>query len=220
MAEAQTPPTARPSPRPEARPEGSPKSKFNLAQAVAEVEKRLANTDQTTARPILIMISGLPGTGKSYLARKLAEREPFVVLEADFVRKTLFPQPTYTAWESQWVHRTIHALIHKFLAKGLRVIYDATNLIEYQREMVYHIADKAGAKLVIVVTVAPEEVVRERLRRRHGGHRDPGDISDATWQVYRRMVGRQQPIRRSYLVVDTSQDLDQAIRKILRVARK
>ena len=198
----------------------APPTKFNLAQAVAEVEKRLANTDQTTARPVLIMVSGLPGTGKSYLARKLAEREPFVVLEADFVRKTLFPQPTYTAWESHWVHRTIHALIRKFLAKGLRVIYDATNLIEYQRGMVYHIADKAGARLVIVVTVSPEEVVRERLRRRHEGQRDLGDISDATWQIYKRMARRQQAIRRNYLVVDTSQDLDQAIRKVLRVARK
>ena len=197
-----------------------PLGKFNLAQAVMEVEKRLANTDETTACPVLIMISGLPGTGKSYLARKLAERETFVILESDFVRKTLFPQPTYTAWESHWVHRTIHALIRKFLAKGLRVIYDATNLIEYQREMVYHIADKAGARLVIVVTVSPDEVVQERLRRRHEGQRDPGDISDATWQIYKRMARRQQPIRRNYLVVDTSQDLDQAIRKVLRVARK
>lgn len=197
-----------------------PLGKFNLAQAVMEVEKRLANTDETTACPVLIMISGLPGTGKSYLARKLAERETFVILESDFVRKTLFPQPTYTAWESHWVHRTIHALIRKFLAKGLRVIYDATNLIEVQREMVYRIADKAGARLVIVVTVSPDEVVQERLRRRHEGQRDPGDISDATWQIYKRMARRQQSIRRNYLVVDTSQDLDQAIRKVLRVARK
>jgi predicted kinase len=202
-----------------AEAQASPK-RFNLAQAVAEIEERLTNTDQTTVRPVLIMISGLPGTGKSYLARKLAEREPFVILEADFVRKTLCPQPTYTAWESHWVHCTIHALIRKFLARGLRVIYDATNLIEYQREMVYHIADKAGTKLVIVVTVGSDEVVQERLRRRHEGQREAGDISDATWQIYQRMARQQQPIRRNYLVVDTGQDLDQAIRKILRVARK
>jgi predicted kinase len=202
-----------------AEAQASPK-RFNLAQAVAEIEERLTNTDQTTVRPVLIMISGLPGTGKSCLARKLAEREPFVILEADFVRKTLCPQPTYTAWESHWVHCTIHALIRKFLARGLRVIYDATNLIEYQREMVYHIADKAGTKLVIVVTVGSDEVVQERLRRRHEGQREAGDISDATWQIYQRMARQQQPIRRNYLVVDTGQDLDQAIRKILRVARK
>ena len=198
----------------------TPLKTFDLTQAVAEVEKWLDNRDQTTARPVLILISGLPGTGKSYLARKLAEWEPFVVLEADSVRKTLFPQPTYTAWESHWVHCTIHALIRKFLAQGLRVIYDATNLVEHHREMVYQIADNAGARLVIVVTVAPEEVVEERLRHRREGRRDPDDISDATWQIYRRMAQQQQPIRRNHLVVDTSQEMDQAIRRVLRVARK
>jgi hypothetical protein len=192
---------------------------FDLAQAVAAVEARLANTDQTTVHPVLILISGLPGTGKSYLARKLVEREPFVVIESDLVRKTLFPQPGYTAEESHWVHRTIHALIGKLLAKGVRVIYDATNLVEYQREMVYHIADKLGTRLVIVVTVAPEEVVRARLEKR-ANDRSPLDVSDADWRIYRRMASRQQPIGRPYLVIDTSGDLDQAVSKILRVARK
>lgn len=192
---------------------------FDLVQAVAEIEKRLANTDETTARPVLIMISGLPGTGKSYLARKLVEQLLFVVIETDFVRKTLFPRPTYTAEESGWVHRTSQALMRKLLSKGVRVIFDATNLVQHQREMIYHIAERAGARLVIVRTVAPEEVVRERLERRKE-EPAPEDISDADWRVYKRMSQRQQPINRTHLVIDTSVDIDEAARKILRLVRK
>lgn len=192
---------------------------FDFAQAAAEIEKRLANTSETTVHPVLIMISGLPGTGKSYLARKLVERLPFVVIETDFVRKTLFPKPTYTVQESGWVHGTCHDLIRRLLTRGVRVIFDATNLIEYQREMIYHLAEKAGARLMIVKTIAPEEVVRERLKRRRE-ELTPQDVSDADWRVYKRMSSRQQKIGRSHLVIDTSGDIDEAVNKILHIMRK
>lgn len=190
-------------------------ARFDLDQAVAQVEARLPYTEDSRARPFLIMLSGLPGTGKSYLARRLSERLRTPVIETDFVRKTLFPQPSYSADESAIVHWVSRLLMRKLLARGVPVILDATNLIERQREMVYHVAEQAGARLVIVQTVAPEEVVRARLERRLT-QRDPEDISDATWNVYRRMAERQQPIRRPHLVVNTSEDLEPAIDKIIR----
>ncbi len=192
---------------------------IDLEKAVAEVESKLTNTSYVTAYPVLIMLSGLPGTGKSYLARKLCEKIPFVVVESDFVRKTLFNPPTYSPRESALVHRVCHILIDRFLKKGLRVIFDATNLSEVHREYVYRLADKNNAKLVIVQTVAPEEVVRERLEKRHKA-RDDHDISDADWEVYSRMKQYQQPISRPHIVVDTSRDLEEEIQKILRVLQR
>lgn len=41
-------------------------ARFDLDQAVAQVEVRLPYTEDSRARPFLIMLSGLPGTGKSY----------------------------------------------------------------------------------------------------------------------------------------------------------
>ncbi len=192
---------------------------FNLARAVAEIEERLKNTDETTAWPALIMISGLPATGKSYLARRLAKRLPFVVIETDFVRKCLFSPPTYSAQESTQVFKVCHALINKLLRRGVRVIFDATNLIEFHREKVYRLALRREAKLIIVRTVASEEVVRERLHQRET-QRDPEDISDANWRIYRRMAQREEPIGRPHLIIDTSDDIEAAVRKILRIMRK
>ncbi len=191
---------------------------FDLDQAVAKVEERLANTEETTAWPVLIMLCGLPATGKSYLARRLVEQMPFVIVETDFVRKTLFPSPTYSAEESNLVHRVCHALMEKLLRRGARVIFDATNLLEFHREKVYRLARSAAARLVIVQTVAPETVVRERLEKRKVA-RDPDDISDANWAIYKRMVSTQQPISHSHLTVDTSGDLEEAVSKILRMVQ-
>jgi predicted kinase len=190
---------------------------YDLAQFIAKVERALPDSQETTAKPVLLLLCGLPGTGKSSLARRLADALPFVIIESDMVRKMLFPQPRYTAQESRWVHRTCHALMAKLLRRGVRVIYDATNLIEYHRELVYRIAERAGARLVVVKTVASEEVVRERLRARQEG---AAEVSDADWRIYRRMDSRQEPISHPHLVTDTSEDLQDAVAKVLRSIRR
>ena len=91
---------------------------------------------------------------------------PCAIIESDRVRKVLFPQPAYTAEESAIVHRTCRELVRRLLKKGVRVIFDATNLVEFQRELLYGLAERCGAQLLIVRTVAPEAVIRERLEQR------------------------------------------------------
>ena len=190
-----------------------------LDSFVARVEERLANTEETTANPVLVMFTGLPGTGKSRLARLLADVLPFATIESDQVRKILFPQCAYTAEESRWVHRTCHALMEKLLRKGVRVIYDATNLHERHRELVYRLADGNEVKLIIVKVVAPEKVACDRLQIRHETPEEDGVSSDADWQVYRRMARQVDPIGRNYVTVDTSQDLRAAVTRLLRLMR-
>ncbi len=58
-------------------------------------------------------------------------------------------------------------------------------------------ADRAGARLLIVQTEAPEEVVLERLTGRQR-FRDAGHLSDASWDVYLNMQATAEPIRRNY----------------------
>jgi len=190
-----------------------------LDSYIVRVEEHLANTDETTANPVLVMLSGLPGTGKSHLARLLAEVLPFVVVESDQVRKILFPECSYSGEESKWVHRTCHALMERLLQKGVRVIYDATNLHERHREQVYRMTDGNQVKLIIVKVVAPEPVASGRLRSRDEASSDDKDISDADLGVYRRMSRQVDPIGRNHVVVDTSQDLRPAITKLLRLMR-
>lgn len=190
----------------------------DFSTAVAKILNTLPNPHQTTASPSLIVISGLPGTGKSFLARKIAERLPCVIVESDAVRKTLFEKPTYVPDESIFVHRVAHAAIERLLSTGCHVICDATNLVEWHREKLYSIANKTNAKLVIVRTIAPESVIRERLDKRFS-QRDPLDFSDADWDVHQMLKPELEPVRRPHLVVDTSGDMEAAVNKILRAIR-
>jgi predicted kinase len=173
--------------------------------------------DQTSAAPALFVISGLPGTGKSFLARRIAQRLPCVIVETDFVRKTLIRRPAYTGAESARVHRIAQHVLERLLTLGYHAIYDATNLAEWHREVMYRLADKTHSRLVLIRTIAPESIVRERLARRSDS-RDPYDHSDANWQVHELLKTEMEPLRRSHIVVDTSGDIDRAVDQILRTA--
>ena len=168
--------------------------------------------------PFLVMLSGLPGTGKSYFARKLVKRVPFLVLESDRLRKALVHEPKYTRGEHSRVFAACHLLLEEFLGQGRRVLFDAANLTERFRLPVYQMAGLASAPLLVVSFTAPEATVRRRLAERAAGL-DPGNYSDADWLIHTRLRQGAQPIQREHLTVDTSGDIETVLEEVARLVR-
>ena len=195
---------------------------MEFAQHVSDVQRlteSLGQLPEPMVEPAFIVVSGLPGSGKSYFCNRLAERLPFVILESDALRKILFPSPTYSLQESNRLFRACHLLIEQLLRKGIPLILDATNLSERYRERLYSIADRLDVKLILVRVEAPVEVVRERLKARREGA-NPEDKSDADWEVYQRMRPVVQKIRRNHYAVDTSRDITPVLDKIVREVKR
>jgi predicted kinase len=169
-------------------------------------------------RGALVLLVGLPASGKSYFGRLVAARLGAEVIQTDGVRKELYREPRYTSRESQTVYGECHRRVGLAVAAGRAVLFDATNLVERRREPLYALADETDARLVIALTWAPTWLIRQRLEGRTAGL-DPLDLSDATWSVYRRMR-RPQPISRPHLLVNTAVDLGQAVELVVeRVGR-
>lgn len=187
-----------------------------LSDDVSLLQWHLPSVPDPLPRAVLVVVSGLPGTGKSYFSRRLAERIPIAVVETDVMRRALFPEPDYSAEESARLFRACHALIEEMARKRIPVLLDATNLVEANRERLYNIAHRANAKLILVRVEAPPEVVAHRLSRRDEGAADPEDNSSAGRSVYDRMASSAEPIRRNHLAVDTSRDIKPVVEKIVR----
>jgi predicted kinase len=141
-------------------------------------------------------LAGLPGTGKSTLARGLAERAGFTVIRTDLVRKELagredgpsaasaFGGDIYTP---EWDDRTYAECLRR--AEGVifeagRVLIDASFREEARRRLFLESARRWGIAARLLLCRADPGIVRRRL----DGRRD--DASDAGWAIYQEAARR------------------------------
>jgi predicted kinase len=172
-------------------------------KATARILELTGRPGLTAGQAWLVVTAGLPGTGKSTFARKLAKATGAVVLESDALRTALFSRPTHEKDESRLLFEALYAAAEQLLADGSSVIVDATNLRERDRERAYAVAASAPAELLVLHFRAPEAVIAERMTRRGNGG-DPDDRSTAGLAVYTRMAETEEPVRREHWEIDTS----------------
>ncbi|PWU19388.1 MAG: adenylyl-sulfate kinase [Candidatus Rokuibacteriota bacterium] len=123
-----------------------------------------------------IWITGLPGSGKSVLARAAAEAlralgEPVKVLELDEIRKAITPAPQYTDTERDIVYRALGYMAVLLTEAGVPVIIDATAHRRAWRDL----ARAAIPRFAEVQLLCSLEVCQQRERSRAHGHA-PRDI--------------------------------------------
>lgn len=160
----------------------------------------LTELEVPARRPGLLLVGGLPGAGKSTLARELAVSGGFELIRSDVVRKELagipVDQPTpaehraalYAPEQTDRTYAECLNRAEKLLCEGRRVIVDATFREERRRHQFLSLATKCGVLGGLLVCAASPEVARARLAARKG------DASDADWAVYERTaVSWEQP---------------------------
>ena len=143
-------------------------------------------------KPAVIAVGGLSGTGKTTIARAIADELGLRVISADAVRQSLFGEAkrpagygegAYTAEASRLTYQTMVERGRELLGVDHGVVLDATFLRSDDRAMAERMATGAGAEWrLIECRLAPELVqkrIEERAARKEG-------LSDATWKIYLR----------------------------------
>jgi predicted kinase len=101
-------------------------------------------------KPVLILLYGYPGAGKTYFSRQLVDEVNIAHLQADRIRVEMFENPTYTQQEDAVVQRIMNYLTEELLSAGLSVVYDTNALRQNQRRGLRQIAKQSKATEVIV----------------------------------------------------------------------
>ena len=156
----------------------------------------LGELEELGRRPCLLLVAGLPGTGKSTVARHLAEEAGFYLVRSDQVRKELaglFPQTPAPSpfgeglYALEWTEQTYAECLQRaerLLFEGKRVVVDASFGEERRRKDFLDLAARLALPAVFIHCQADPEVVHLRLRERHD------DPSDADWEVYQAAAKR------------------------------
>jgi hypothetical protein len=165
----------------------------------------LARAWSDNTRPALILMHGLSASGKSTLARQLAETIGAVQIRSDVERKRLYDfkpeddsnsavgKSIYTPQATRQTYDCLEGHARKIIQAGFTVIVDATFLKQGYRDQFRQVALACRVPQVLISCVAPENVLRDRIRKRSEARNDP---SEANLEVLQHQLDSQQIISR------------------------
>jgi aminoglycoside phosphotransferase family enzyme/predicted kinase len=204
----------------------------SAGQARAAQEARqllgLAAAHLAAGRIRLVVVGGLPGTGKSTLAARLGDALGAAVLRSDVIRKQLagwdartpapapFGQGLYSPEMTKATYGELLRQARAVLGAGQSVVADASWLDPAWRETARGLAAEVSADLTEVRCDLPIEMIVARVDARAAAG---NDLSDATADLVRRLAASQQPWP-SALAVDTTPPPAMVVEKVRRALRE
>jgi aminoglycoside phosphotransferase family enzyme/predicted kinase len=146
---------------------------------------------------VLVVMTGLSGSGKSTAALELAERLGGVRIRSDVERKRLFgfaPQDrteggVYSPEATVRTYDRMAQAARAALLADVPAVVDGAFLKRVERDRFRALAQELRARFTLVSCEAPADVLRARVAARHRAGRDP---SEADVEVLERQIGWQE----------------------------
>jgi predicted kinase len=148
-------------------------------------------------------MSGLSGSGKTWISTKLMGAMPAIRVRSDIERKRMFGleetegsssgigEGIYTPETSRKVYGKLNAIARSVLAAEHNVILDAAFLGKAERAEAIDIARCSGRFPVILAISAPPDLMRERIQSRA---RAADDASEAGLEVLEHQIQSAEPV--------------------------
>ncbi len=157
---------------------------------------------------MIILVFGLPATGKSWLSQKLSEETNIPYLNTDIIREQMGEKGKYDPETKQQVYDELKKQAEKTLKTEGNVIIDGTFHKAERREEFSEIAKKMNNEIFFIELRAREETVKKRLRSRDG-------YSEADYKVYKQLKSEFESFEAKHLVLwNDSAEIDELISEV------
>jgi predicted kinase len=158
----------------------------------------------------LILVFGLPGSGKTTFARALAERRGASHFNSDIIRDQMGLLGQYDASSKKQVYDSLENAVRQALIEKKRVVIDATFFKESLRQPFLQIAREVGVPHFWIELKTDPEVVRQRVSKKR-------PYTEADFEVYQNVKAAFEPLDEAHLtLLSDNSNLDQ----ILEIAEK
>ena len=162
---------------------------------------------------MLVLFAGLPGTGKSTLARAVAARVGGAVIDKDIVRAALFAESDieYSPEQDDFCTRLMLETAEWLWRKhaGRKVMLDGRTFSRAsQIDAALSFAECRAVEWRIIQCVCSDDTARRRLEADAGRHL----ARNRDFALYQELQRTFEPIERPKLVVDTDRTLEDCAR--------
>lgn len=154
----------------------------------------------------LILVCGLPGSGKSFFAQQLSIRINASYLNSDVCRKKLYPNHrSYSEKEKQSVYYVLLSSTETNLIHNKSVVLDATFYKKSLRLPFYKLVKQLNLELCIINIFADEKIIKIRTSVLR-------EDSEADYSVYLKLKHLFEPIEKKHLILEsTNTNIDSMI---------
>lgn len=177
-----------------------------------------AENPQVSFQKCIVVLVGLPLTGKSTLGCELARRSNLVLLDVDEARRQLFLSRDFQLPSEQEAfvmirsYQKMHELAHDQLMSGQPVVMAATYSRPRYHEMLKELVKGTDIPLKIFLLTASDQTIHQRIQARQ----EQGNLSNVkSPDAYYEVKNRYQPIEGVSSVIDAEQPVQQNIQQIL-----
>ncbi|OMP75189.1 MULTISPECIES: ATP-binding protein [unclassified Chitinophaga] len=161
---------------------------------------------------MVIIVTGLPGSGKSYLAVRLADELQAAYASSDRIRKKMIPNRTYSVKEKESVYDEMCNRMVAAIQAERDIVLDATFYRDSLREKFILEAGPESQIRLIEVTAA-ESLIKERLGQKRAD-------SEANFHVYQQLKAQYEPIHVPHLtLVSTNNNIGEMLDSALKYIR-
>lgn len=163
---------------------------------------------------MVIIVFGLPGSGKSYFAARLAARLGTRYVNSDELRLQLLPERTYSDAEKLLVYEAMMAAMVTAINEHTTIVLDATFYKEAIRKTFELKAASLQETIIYIEVTAPEEIITERLAK-------PRNFSEADISVYQKLKQEFEPLQQQHLVlISSNNDIEPSIQQAIEYINK
>lgn len=153
-------------------------------------------------KPTLILMYGLPGAGKTFMARQLCEIVNIAHVQSERIRYELFETPEYSQNEHTLISQLMNYMTEEFLRTGISVVYDANSYNLRERRAMRELARKAGAETILVWFQIDAETAFRRAAKRDKRKADDRYTPSMTREMFEKQLqAMQNPQNEDYLVI-------------------
>lgn len=156
---------------------------------------------------MIILICGLPGTGKSFFADKLRQKIHSAYVNTDIIRSGINKKGQYDPETKQLVYNKLLEKLEGFVKTNRSVIVDGTFHKRDKRKQIKDKAKSLNQQLFIIEMRACDDTVKERVKHREG-------YSEADFKVYLQLKNTSEPINEPHLILWSDQlSVEEMLRK-------